>query len=117
MTTYSPRYTRMVKSYAPVKNALTEILDIDKHDNTPIMVYCKVSRKYYTADEFYVKKYRQEKDPRNLHVQDFRHVCKEIWDQRVKNQKAGHGWVSDDELMNPPSTIDVFLSEDENNER
>lgn len=115
MKTYSPRTTRMVKSYAPVKNALTESLGIDKHDNTPVMVFCKETRKYYTADEFYVKKYRQEEDPRGLYIDDFRHICKEIWDQKVKNQKAGYGWVSDEELMNPPTTLDKFLSEDNNN--
>lgn len=112
MKTYSPRVTRLVKSYAPVKNALTEALGIDKVQQAPVMVYCDVKKQFLHADEFYVKKYRQEKDPRSLYLNDYRHISKEVWDQRVANQKKGLGWKSDEELMESSSTIEQFLSDE-----
>ncbi|QMP83869.1 MAG: hypothetical protein [Caudoviricetes sp.] len=114
MRTYSPRVTRLVKSYAPVKNALTVALGIDKVQQTPIMVYCEVKKQLLPADEFYVKKYRQEKDPKNLYLNDYRHISKEIWDQRVANQRKGLGWKSDEELLESNNNIEQFLSEEEN---
>jgi hypothetical protein len=108
---YSPRDTRMVKSYAPIVNGLTELFEIDKPDRTPVLIFCEETRKYYHSDEFYVKKYRQHKDPKKLYLNDFRHITKEIWDQRVRNQRKGLGWKSDYELENPPATIENFFHE------
>jgi hypothetical protein len=104
----------MVKSYAPTVNALTVLLEIDKPEKTPLMVYCKVTNKFYPSDEFYVKKYNQDTDPRYLNRNSFRHITKEIWDQRVRNQRNGLGWISDYELENPPpppATIESFFDE------
>jgi hypothetical protein len=101
----------MVKLYTPVKNGLTEAFGIDGKDNQPVWVYCKQTKKYYHSDDFYVKKYRQDEDPRNLTNKDFRHVAKYIWDQKVKNQKNGLGWKSDEELLNPPANLESFVDE------
>jgi len=113
---YSPRNTRMVKSYAPVVNALTELLEIDKPERTVVWIFCKETRKFYKSDEFYVKKHRQDEDPKELYINDFRHVNKEIWDQKVRNQRKGLGWKSDYEVENPPSTIESFFDEVNHNE-
>ena len=107
--TYSPRFTRMVKSYAPIKNGLTEALGISGPDNQPIRKFCKEKRKYYNSDEFYVNEGLQHKDPRTLSSKNFRGVCKEIWDQRVRNQKKGLGWKSDDKIFNPGATLESFF--------
>ena len=112
--TYSPRFTRMVKSYAPVKNGLTELLGIDGPDRQPTWVFCKEKRKYYRSDEFYVKKYRQDYDSKYLSPRDFRHICKEVWDQKVRNQKNGLGWKSDEQLFEESSTLESFIKETEN---
>jgi hypothetical protein len=106
------RKTRLVKSYAPIVNPLTELLGISKKpENKPVLIYCKVSKKYLQADEFYTKQYRQDTDPRSLNIDDFRSVCKEVWDQQVKNQRAGLGWKSDAELEEEKnkSTLENFI--------
>lgn len=115
MQTYSPRSTRMVKSYAPIVNGLTKILEIDKVDKTPVYVYCKETYRFYPADEFYVRNYHQNYDPKTLNVKDFRHICKSVWDQKVRNQKNGLGWKSDRELEIPPATIETFFEKADEN--
>lgn len=115
MKNNSMRKTRMVKSYAPIKNALTELLGIDKPDNTPIRIYCKETRDFLEADEFYVKKYHQDVDPRTLYINSYRNIRKEIWDQKRKNCRLGLGWKSDEQLNAVVSTLDNFLNWDENN--
>jgi len=109
------RVTRMVKSYAPIVNGLTELLEIDKPEKTPLKVYCSVTKELYNADEFYVKKHYQNVDPRILNQNSFRHITKEIWDQRVRNQRDGFGWVSDYERNNPPATLEVFFEQENEN--
>lgn len=111
MNSYSKRVTRLVKSYAPIRNALTEILGIDKVQQQPLMVYCSYKKQYLPADEFYTKKYRQEIDSRTFSNQDFRHISKEIWDQKVKNQRKGLGWKTDQEVLDGERTLETFFDE------
>jgi hypothetical protein len=111
MRTYSPRYTRLVKSYAPIKNPLTELLQIDKPERNAVAAYCKHTGKYYLSDEFYVARGRQDKDPRTLNAKDFRGVCKEIWDEMTRNYKMGFGWKTNHEIENPPATIEFFIND------
>ena len=105
---YSPRNTRMVKSYAPIVNGLTELLGLDRIVNKPLYVQDSITKKYHLADEFYVKKHTQDKDPRGLGSNNFRHICKELWDQKVKNQRNGLGWRTDDEILNSASITDFL---------
>ena len=111
---YSPRTTRLVKSYAPIDNALTRMLDLHRAENKPLKVYCRESRQFLNSDEFYVNKYLQEVDPRALHIKNFRHICKEVWDQKVRNNRKGLGWKSDRELEENGNTLECFLKEPEN---
>lgn len=106
---YSPRFTRLVKSYAPIVNSLTVELGIDKIETKPLKIYCKEKKQFLNSDEFYVKKYHQDKDPRTLGAGNFRHISKEIWDQRVKNNKLGLGWKSDEELLIQNATLEEFI--------
>jgi hypothetical protein len=102
MRSTTARVTRMTKSYAPIKNGLTEALGIDtQRQNIPISCYCKVTKQWYSSDDFYIKKYYQQEDPKVLWRDDFRHVSKIIWDSRNENQKNGVGWISDYEIANP----------------
>jgi len=109
MISYSPRTTRMVKSYAPIVNGLTVALGIDKIETTPLYIQDKITKEFYPSDEFYVGKHHQDVDPRFLGQKSFRHINKELWDQRVKNYRNGFGWKTDEELLNPPATIENFL--------
>jgi len=111
-TEYTVRFTRMVKSYAPIVNGLTELLGIDKPDNQPTYVFCKETGKLLKCDEFYVKKYHQDIDPKLLDQKSFRHINKKIWDEKVRNQRKGLGWKSDYELQNPPATIEKFIDDE-----
>ena len=115
MKPYSPRRTRLVKSYAPIKNSLTEFLGIDKVESAPLKIKCSYSGKFFDADEFYVKKDRQLDDPRTFNQKDFRHIAKEFWDQKVRNQRNGLGWKTDEEVLNSPTDLSNFI-EGKNNE-
>ena len=112
MTYFSKRVNRLVKSYAPIRNALTYALGIDNVLQQPITVYCKYTKQYLPADEFYVKKYTQDKDPKVLSNKDFRHISKKIWDEKVKNRRAGLGWKTDEEVAASKNTLEMFLNED-----
>ncbi len=110
---YSPRSTRLVKSYAPIDNALTRMLDLHRVENRPLKIFCKETKQFLNSDEFYVDEYLQEVDPRTLHVNNFRHVCKEVWDQKVKNYRNGLGWKSDQQLEDVSNTLENFFEGNE----
>jgi hypothetical protein len=109
----SKRVTRLVKSYAPIKNPLTEILGLDKTQQAPLKVMCQRTYEVLPADEFYAKKYKQETDPRFLCNNDYRHVSKKLWDEMQENYRNGLGWKTNEELLNPPQTLESFINSEE----
>jgi hypothetical protein len=77
----------------------------------PKLKWCDHHKKLEPINNFYVKKERQHIAKENLTVDDFRHVCIEIWDEMNENLRNGFGWATDQEVIdqNNASNLTKFL--------
>jgi len=106
------RKTRLTKSYAPIKNGLTILLDDVKPDPVPLKRYDKRSGKMLTVDNFYTKQNKQDIDPRFLSVRDFRGYTTDDWNEACANQRRGLKFKTNAELEF--ANLEQFLKDNEN---
>jgi len=102
---------RLMQSYEPIRNPLTELLGIDDQKQVPLLIYCKVTHKLIPSEETYVKQYMQNIDPRTLHVNSFRSISKLAFDEKNRNNKKGFGWKTNEQLQIPTLNLELFIND------
>jgi hypothetical protein len=108
------RKTRKQKSYAPIRNGLTEALGELNPEVTPLYMYDR-NGKLEKVDKFYTKSYRQDVDERELYKKDFRPYLTDDWNEACRNLKKGFGFKTNAELeeIRNRTTVDMFLCYEE----
>lgn len=102
---------RLMQSYEPIRNPLTELLGIDNQKPVQLLIYCKVTHKLIPSEETYVKQYMQHIDPRTLDIRSFRPISKLAYDEKIRNMRSGIGWRTNDQLQKSTANLELFIDD------